>query len=59
MEIILEAIVRICWIDGCPETHNRLLHGSKYTKSDSTYRKIVTVTAPEKDVAGSSTKGEK
>ena len=50
---------RICGIDGCQETRNRLLHGGKNTKSESIYNKIATDTAQEKDVAGSSTEGEK
>ena len=50
---------RICGIDDCQETHNRFLHGGKNTKSESTYNKTATSTAPKKDVAESSTEGEK
>ena len=49
---------RKCEIDGCQETHNRLLHGGKNTKSESTYNQKATVTVPKNDVAGSSMEGE-
>ena len=50
---------RVCGIDGCQETHNRFLHGGKNIKSESTYNKTATTTAPKKDVAESRTEGEK
>ena len=49
---------RVCGVNGCQETHNRLLHGGKITKSESTYSKIAKSAATERNESESGTKGE-